>query len=351
MALLLFTVNVERDLFDSLLTAANHLGFGLSSACIMLGFWRFADQPVRWWLIALIIGIPVASLLLWEWWYPTARWRIVTTATGQVIFLVALFAILSRPRRREMAGIYGALRWITGAYLPLLVWSYASAVELLPTTARIPAAYHGVTFSVGSMLFMLALAVGFLALQYSLLACRHADQARRDWLTGLLNRRGVVEIVDRWGVELGQRPLLGVMAVDIDHFKSINDRYGHEVGDSVLERLAGELQRQAGPGSVVGRMGGEEFLVLLPDSDERTVRLRAERLRRASARFAIEVPDRFIRVTVSIGYAFGSRGESLEPVLRRADAALYRAKEQGRNRVVGAEDIDQPAQPTSTGVH
>ncbi|WP_376690650.1 GGDEF domain-containing protein [Wenzhouxiangella sp. EGI_FJ10409] len=344
LGLLIFTVIIEHGLLDSLMTAANHLSFGLSSACILFGFWRFADRPVRWWLIVLIIGIPVVSLLAWEWWYPNARWRIVTTASGQVIFLIALFAVLAKPPRREMAGIYGALRWITGAYLPLLVWSYGSAMELLPTTARIPAAYHGVTFSVGSMLFMLALAVGFLALQYSLLACRHADQARRDWLTGLLNRRGIMEVVEGWADDYGQRPTFKVMALDIDHFKSINDRYGHEVGDFVLERLAGELNRQAGPDAVVGRMGGEEFLVLLPDSDEQVVFRRAEGLRRAIARFGVELPDGVIRATVSIGYAAGRQGESLEAVLRRADAALYRAKEQGRNRVVAAASVDRPAE-------
>src|SRR5699024_5231520 len=198
-----------------------------------------AQQSPHRWLIALIIGISVASLLLWEWAYPNARWRVVTTAFGQAVFLVALLAALARPPRREMAGIYRALRWVAAAYLPLLLWAYGSAVELLPTTARIPATYHGVTFSVGSMLFMLALAVGFLALQYSLLACRHVDQARRDPLTGLLNRRGIREVVDDWAEQGTQQPVLGVIVVDIDHFKSINDRWGHEAGDAVLSELAG----------------------------------------------------------------------------------------------------------------
>lgn len=349
LGLLLFTVAIEHDLLDSMLTAANHLCFGLSSACILLGFWRFADKPPRLWLIALIIGISVVSLLLWEWAYPNARWRVVTTASGQVVFLVALIAVLTKPPRREMAGIYHALRWVAGAYLPLLLWSYGSAVELLPTTARIPAAYHGVLFSVGSMLFMLALAVGFLALQYSLLACRHADQARRDSLTGLLNRRGILEVVDGWGDRHGQRPAFGAISVDIDHFKSINDRWGHDVGDAVLVELAGELKRQADLEAVVGRVGGEEFLVLLPAADEDAVRLRAEHLRRKCARFPIDVPDGVIRVTISVGYTVGYPGEVFAAILRRADAALYRAKSEGRNRVVAADSFDRRGGGTARG--
>jgi diguanylate cyclase (GGDEF)-like protein len=332
LALLLFSIRFEP--LDGLLTAANHLGFGFSSACILVGFWQFGKSPVRGSVLALVVTIPAISLLLWEWWYPNARWRILLTASGQVVFLLALYQILATPMRLEMSGIYRVLRWTTGLYLLLLIWAYGSAVELLPTTARFPTAYHGVAFSVGSMLFMLALAVGFLALQYSLLACRQADQARRDWLTGLLNRRGFLDAAASQSIGRNDARTFSVLAVDIDHFKRINDRHGHSAGDRVLEALARELIRHAGSRSIVGRMGGEEFELLLPDTDVAKGQETARTLCRECARLEIGARGGSIRFTVSIGVASRKPGETLEQVAERADAALYQAKQQGRNRVV-----------------
>src|SRR5699024_818449 len=154
-------------------------------------------------------------------------------------------------------------------------------------------------------------------------------------------RRGIREVVDDWAEQGTQQPVLGVIVVDIDHFKSINDRWGHEAGDAVLSELAGELERLADAAAVVGRVGGEEFLVLLPAADEQAVRLGAERLRRESEHFSIHVPNDVISVTISVGYAAGCRGEAFEAILQRADAALYRAKSEGRNRVVAADGFDR----------
>jgi len=332
LALLFFTIRFEP--LDSLLIIANHLSFGFSSACILVGFWQFGQQPVRWPIVAIVVAVPAVSLLLWEWLYPNARWRIVLTASGQVFFLVILFGILAAPRRAEMIGIYRVLRWATGLYALLLIWAYGSVVELLPTTARVPDAYHGVFFSVGSMLFMLALAVGFLALQYALLACRHADQARRDWLTGLLNRRGFEQAVMDRSMDQADPAPYAVLAIDVDHFKSINDRHGHSVGDRVLEALARELTGHAGDNDLVGRMGGEEFLFLMPDANAEEGQAMARRLCRDCSRLQVGARGGAISVTLSIGVAGSHPGDTREQVMERADAALYQAKQQGRDCVV-----------------
>lgn len=344
LALLFFTIQYTP--LDSLIVALNHMGFGLSSACILIGFWQFGRQSIKPWLVLLIVLIPAMSLLLWEWWLPNARFRVLTTASGQVLFLVALQALLARAPRREMSGIYRALRWITIAYLFLLLWSYTSVAEILPTTARVPPGYHGILFSVGSMLFMLSLAVSFLALQYAQLACRHADQARRDGLTGLLNRRGLLESVSNGPLDQ-PNATYAVLAIDVDHFKSINDRHGHAMGDSVLETLAEELGRHAGPEDLVARMGGEEFLFLRPGAEDEGAAALAESLRDACAELDSLDQSAGIRVTVSIGVAVRQAREPLEAVMRRADQALYRAKGSGRNRVASA----LPVIAASTGLN
>ncbi len=336
-ALLVFTIRYAP--IESLLIAANHLGFGFSSACILLGFWQFGQRQVQRWLLLMIVCIPAVSLLLWEWWMPNARFRILTTASGQVIYLVALLAVLTRAPRSEMDGIYRSLRWIVGSYALLMVWSYGSLGELLPTTARVPPGYHGVLFSVWSMLFMLSLAVSFLALQYSDMACRHADQARRDWLTNLLNRRGFLEAVGQRGIEQDNSKLWAVLAIDVDRFKTINDRFGHAAGDRVLETLAEELDRHAGPDDLVARMGGEEFLFLRVGTDEEAAGALAEKLRRAFAELVIEPSSELIQITVSIGVAIRQNGEMLDDVVHCADDALYRAKREGRNRVAMASAV------------
>jgi len=330
--LLVFLVDFAP--LDSLIVAVNHMSLGLSSACILLGFWQFGQRPAQRWLILLLVAIPATSMLLWEWWMPNARMRILFTASGQFIFLLLLQATLAVAPRKEMAGIYRSLRWIVSAYAVLLLWSYGSLAELLPGTARVPPGYHGILFSLGSMLFMLAMAVSFLALQYALMACRHADQARTDWLTQLLNRRGLLAAVDAQYGSNAAVPGFALLTLDVDHFKSINDHHGHAVGDRVLRALAREITRHTGANDLIARVGGEEFQILLSSADADSARSFAESLCRSCAGLEIEARSELIWLTVSIGVAIQVDRESFDDVAQRADRALYRAKNSGRNCVV-----------------
>lgn len=345
-ALLVFTYRYEP--FDSITVVINHLCFGLSSACILIGFWRFAALPIRYGTVLLIVGTAMLSLVLWEWWMPNARFRILTTASGQVFYLLVLQAVLSAAPRREMIGIYCSLRWIVIAYTVLMIWAYGSVGGLLPTTARVPPNYHGMLFSVGSMLFMLSLAVGFLALHYADMASRYVDQAHRDWLTGLLNRRGLLDALgERESGPNGDRGW-AVLAIDADRFKSINDRHGHAVGDRMLELLADGLTVHAAPGDLVARMGGEEFLFLRPGASAPDAEALAEALRRRLAELSLDGPGGPIRVTVSIGVTLRRSGEDFDAAMERADHALYQAKQSGRDRVAGVDigfggGVRQPA--------
>jgi diguanylate cyclase (GGDEF)-like protein len=164
--------------------------------------------------------------------------------------------------------------------------------------------------------------------------------AMTDELTRLSNRRAFFELA-REKLAASQRSgiPLALLALDIDHFKRINDTHGHETGDRVLQRVANAARAAVRKGDAVGRTGGEEFLALLPDAGPDEAGEIAERLRAAVA--AIDVSDLApdLRVTVSVGLAARRPNETaIDALARRADEALYRAKERGRNRVERLED-------------
>jgi two-component system cell cycle response regulator len=161
--------------------------------------------------------------------------------------------------------------------------------------------------------------------------------SRTDALTGLANRRQLVERLAEMGSmsRRHDRPL-GVLMLDIDHFKRVNDTAGHDAGDAVLREFARRLRQLPRVEDVVGRWGGEEFLVLLPDTGLVGARLFGERVVVAIAAEPFALPDGTqLRVTVSVGCAVDTPDDA-EKLVAIADAALYEAKAAGRNRLVCA---------------
>jgi len=167
----------------------------------------------------------------------------------------------------------------------------------------------------------------------------HKNAASMDPLTGMFNRRGFSEISSRLIEREANagRPMTA-MIFDIDHFKSINDRFGHPAGDEVLKLFATVVVNTLRISDLSGRIGGEEFAALLPCPLEEGV-VAAERVREAFANSGIVVEDGPVDTTVSIGVAGGPAGTELEVLLAAADTALYQAKRSGRNRVEAAEEL------------
>lgn len=159
-----------------------------------------------------------------------------------------------------------------------------------------------------------------------------------DALTGLFNRRFLEEQATR---SIGRlRRHGGTMAVsifDVDAFKAVNDTHGHEVGDAVLVAVARRLLEGTRAEDLLGRWGGEEFVVLAPDTDSPGVAGLAERMRLAVSREPVRVAGLALDVTISAGWAAGPGGLALDALVRAADRALYAAKADGRNRVRGEE--------------
>ena len=168
----------------------------------------------------------------------------------------------------------------------------------------------------------------------------HKTAASVDPLTGLLNRRGFSEATSRMIEREAKagRPIT-VMIFDIDHFKSVNDRFGHAAGDDVLQVFSSVIVSSLRITDLIGRVGGEEFAALLPCSVEEAV-LAAERVREAFEASGVAVDDAPLETTVSIGVAGGPAKTELEVLMASADTALYQAKRAGRNRVEVA--VEQP---------
>lgn len=163
---------------------------------------------------------------------------------------------------------------------------------------------------------------------------RLVSAALTDPLTGLYNRRGLDDSVTalQHRQRRDPRPQTWIM-VDIDHFKYVNDTYGHDAGDEVLKAVAGALRGTAREADLLARLGGEEFVVLLPETTDAVAAAVAERLRVAVERLATTVGDDTILITASFGVAQQGPEEDPAAALERADAALYSSKKGGRNRV------------------
>jgi diguanylate cyclase (GGDEF)-like protein len=173
--------------------------------------------------------------------------------------------------------------------------------------------------------------------------------AEHDSLTGVLNRRAIRDVLRR---ELArcrrENQTLGVMLVDVDHFKRINDRYGHGAGDSALVNVVQRISSTLRPYDLIGRYGGEEFLVIAPGCDLELTRKLAERILAAVSDQPVDLGNSTVNLTLSLGATLGTADSDPEFLVAAADSAMYQAKGKGRNRVeISLEFHEQDAlQPT-----
>jgi len=263
-------------------------------------------------------------------------WRDLSSMKG----LLAVHALLALALVPATWGtvIWQALRRHSGALVLLAAWSPAlllQAVALLQGfglastwTWVYPAGLLAAAFEV-------CLISGVLAVRASRLASRHRQALQlidTDPLTGVLSRRALLRELTQM---LKRRDLrLGLMFVDIDHFKQINDQLGHAGGDAVLRSVAAALRQSLPASACVGRLGGEEFLVGLPVADPSEAGRLAESLRGQLGQLTLPASASRPRLSASIGVAVGAADEPLDALIDRADQAMYRAKQAGRDRVV-----------------
>jgi diguanylate cyclase (GGDEF)-like protein len=269
-------------------------------------------------------------------------WRVagLWTAFSYLLFftLGMLFLGFWTWRRKHPAALYfltAVLCGMSGATITTLaIWG---ALPLNSMT------FHGAEFGVLLEATLLALALANQLRRHERARHQAEVQARTDALTGLPNRRAFYERArGLWATAQRRARPLCVVMLDIDHFKDFNDRHGHEGGDRVLVLVAELLLRSCREGDVPCRWGGEEFLLMLPETEFEQGLAFAERLRAAVESSGISLGSQRVFLTISLGVApIGPKGldDTLEDLIGAADQNLYRAKSEGRNRVAGPADV------------
>lgn len=301
----------------------------------------FFGRPPPWRFIACLFAAALAGRLLM--WNGPRNWLPYELAY-QFPFALAAAAscavVLRAPGRRPLQGALGvmfallALHFLAKPFLAVAFGSGDTAADYVASLyALISQAFTGVMLVASGLLILLML------VQSAIVESR--TESETDPLSGLANRRGFDMHAARALVEARRLGLpVSVVMFDLDHFKQINDTYGHSIGDQVIRAFAGLLTHAVPDTAVVGRTGGEEFAMVLQRTTVEGARLGAEAVRVATAAgMARGLPP----LTVSAGVAAVLPGEELGDLMRRADQALYHAKRTGRDRVCMADEEDKSA--------
>lgn len=315
----------------------------LGNACLFTGavlFWRSTRRFFGLeghWLMWLPVPLGTLGIYYFSALLPSYAGRAVVTALvlSAYCFCAAHVGFTAGKSRAERSS-----RVLTGIFLLVGSCVYLRGVYSLLFPDAIPSLMEsGIWLLMGTSLTVAILPVigttTFLVMCSERVSRQWERAAATDYLTGLPNRRTITSTGEsRFSMARRRNGVFAVAMIDIDHFKSINDRLGHEAGDLALKHVADVLEQNCrGPG-MVGRQGGEEFVALLEVSGVEEARAGAERLRQSLEACPAILPGGSIRMTVSIGVAvLLPEDRQYGDMLNRADACLYAAKSNGRNRV------------------
>ena len=354
----LFSVDPILRVRSSMAMLAVLLMMGGAAVMLWLGYTGFGSlTAISWWAALSVGGLVVMALVVRMGW--SIGWRDPSLTFQQILWAVTSSAaayVLAGEAKGVVPGLlavtmlFAALnlraQQIVAASLYAVVAFFAAVLLSLKfnrtTAPELELAYTGVVvlMLIGSTLLSLRLYQlrGRLRKQRQALAValeENRELASRDALTGLINRRHMLELLhlEQRRCLRGVRTML-LAQMDIDHFKNINDTYGHAVGDKALQTFAEVVQDNIRSSDVLSRWGGEEFVLLLSDTDIEGALLTLNRVRLAVQNACVAGVAETLQMTVSIGLAAHVPGEGFEATLDRADKALYCAKRAGRNQVV-----------------
>jgi len=287
----------------------------------------FHGRPVRWGAMCLGAVIWLAACMAPAFLQSPAA-RVILSSIIVATYTFTIAAELWRERRKSLIR-----RW-PAVFVPMLHGAiFLFPVALASLGVRSLATGWFAVFAIEVVLYVVGAAFIVLVLAKDRTVHRYKAAAETDPLTGLLNRRGFFEAAGALmtGKKTSQTPV-SVLMFDLDHFKSINDRFGHKMGDAMLDLFAKVVRKTMRAHDVIGRFGGEEFIAILSGALADACAA-AERVRSAFEAAALALESAKIPATVSIGVACGMPAVSIDILIARADAALYRAKANGRNRI------------------
>jgi diguanylate cyclase (GGDEF)-like protein len=311
-------------------------------AAVLVGYRRFFGRRVSLILIGASVGAAVAAIAIFHYVINSFGLR---TATVSLFYVIACLAIVRTVFRARAAWTSRYVYMFSGVMAFIVAVGYGvrgllqMSLHSAPTSLLEPSPWNLVVLS-ASTLVMPVLTLGPLMMVHSKMIAQYEYAANRDFLTGAWSRRAFWKTAVR---EMARARRTGrdlsLLAMDVDHFKRINDTYGHAEGDRVLKELVLRAEETIRSIDYFGRIGGEEFALLMPDTGIEGALAVGERLRAELAldRSLTEAHNSSLpitRYTVSIGVAALRDRDTFQDLLQRADAALYRAKAEGRNRVI-----------------
>jgi len=328
----------------SLMSVANHTLTLASPVAYWLGAMRFFGYPAPLLrpLFAFAASYSVVQLLVQWSLGPVARYAMLSGMSALLFFIMAITVI--HGVRTFARDLYGEMVFFAVLISGICVLNALKFMKLMDGGSLDPLQMDQ-NFQLVFYIYMSFLATVLPPSIVWLVLRRLTDDLRniaaRDPMTQLLNRRGLAEALQLY-FKSHRAPLAHLLMVDVDHFKRINDSYGHQVGDAVLCHMAEVLRAAARDGDLIGRLGGEEFVVVCLDTDALGAMHLAERLRAAIEDHAKNIAgaDHSLRCTVTVGVSDRfADAHGLEEAMRQADAALYRGKAAGRNRVESARSV------------
>jgi diguanylate cyclase (GGDEF)-like protein len=313
--------------------AANAL-FALAGVALYAGFARFLQRPTRWPLLLACAAVMVVAQAYWRYGVDSTPMRVVVSTVFTASICMAVAVIVARHRNEDRARYpYVATLWVSilFAACQLARGLYFMTVDRVPNALTFDATVNVVLLCVGAAIMPVMLMCGMMMMHSALLS-NARDAVNRDFLTGALSREGFVSVARRLLAEADRRRTpLACLIVDLDHFKAINDTFGHTGGDEVLRGFVGLVRSTLRATDALGRIGGEEFAILMPGVALDHAQSLAERLRNAAMAHTVVTDKGMCRYSLSGGLAIRLPGETLDELTMRADRALYQAKVSGRN--------------------
>ncbi len=321
----------------SVMSVVNHTLTLAAPIAYGLGAMRFFGRQVRLWrtLILFSVVYGIAQLLVQWSAGPAARYAMLAAVATMLFFAMTITVIYGvRTFAKDLYGEMIFFALLIGGICVLNALKFVKIVDDGLDALHMDSHFQMIFYIyISTLATMVPPSIVWLVLRR--LTDNLRNMAARDPLTDLLNRRGLLEALQLYFAARNAAPAY-VLLIDIDHFKLINDTYGHQAGDDVICHVADLLRSAVRQGDLTGRIGGEEFVAICFETDGEGVKHLAERLRANVESRVTKVADsgHLLYCTVTIGISPHFYGEhGLEDALRQADSALYRGKAAGRNRI------------------
>jgi len=312
-----------------------HNKFGLAKTDLLgKSFPRLVDAASLQKALSFLVELKAhGSLIGWEFNFPVNGQMVLAHCAGLV--LEDQLLIMAARTHNDIQHLFNEMMYINNEQMNLLRQLSKDQAGLAGAPHEPESRHYNELTRLNNELFNLQRELTRKNIELERLNTEVQRLAMTDSLTGLYNRRGFFEFSVREVAHVKRfKHTLSVIMLDIDHFKEVNDTYGHETGDQVLEKIAALFNAQLRKIDILGRYGGEEFSLLLPETELAGARETAERLRRVMADTPIETGQGLLNITISLGVAvFTDNRTTLEDLLKHADQAMYMAKKTGRNRV------------------